>query len=558
VQLGKKVTLTLLAAIISFNLVLRYPRGGHELGVDSFFIHALTGTIVSDGHAEWMLSPVSYFGWYPLSYPSAGPFLLASLNVMTGQSLEASILIMSILLGPMGILGAFMMAREFRVDNLLALGVALIYGVAPRFLTFTLWTASTRNLFMALLPFLIWALLLNYRRKTLAHGIVLGLTLTILTATHRLVILVLAFILAFLVAIMMLVVMRILRIRIPKIVLQNDVRRWTPYVALALVGVISAGMLAGTDVLREYSEGELGSGSSLSVQLLNLGVSIARSTGLALPLVLVGIVVIARQRNKTIGEPFLVLTLLALIPTLSLRQYTGFYILPFLSIFGGLGIVGIVKAIRKRPRLSTATVGALVIAICLFSSYVLNVEVGRETAIEDHTYATALYVRDMNAPGTMIANDGLTGVRVAAISGVRVLPIGGAGTTFQSPELLAYHFYSGNDVNIVRTDITSVTIESDSPWVATGLNAEEDWVGILESPYGPLPPRLSSHYHPSYYLEVNQLAGSYFAYGHTYCSDLGLSVRGNAYRLYDNGVETVWWLYAPNIVPPRADGPRCP
>ena len=556
-QLSRKVTLTLLAAILTFNLLLRYPRGGHEIGVDSFFIHALTGSIVSNGHAKWTLSPASYFGWYPLSYPSAGPFLLASLSVTTGEPLEASILVMSTLLGPIGILGAFMMAREFRRDNMLAVGVALIYGVAPRFLTFTMWTASTRNLFMALLPFLIWALLLNYRRKTAAHGLLLGLTLTILAATHRLVILVIAVILAFLLAIIVLLVMRVLRIRLPKIVLQNVARKWTPYLTLALVAAISVGMLAGTNVLEEYSQGELGSGSSLSVQIMNLGVSIARSAGLALPLVLVGLVVITRQRNKTIGEPFLALTLLALVPTLSLRQYTGFYILPFLSIFGGLGFVGIVRAIRKKPTLATVTAVSLVLAISAFSAYVLNVELDRETAIEDHTYSTALYIRSMNAPGTMIANEGLTGVRVAAISGVRLLPIGGAGTTFQSPELLAYGFYNPSEVNIVRIDLSSVTIESDSLWVATGVQAERDWVDILETPYGPVSAKLV-RYVPAYYLEVDDLAGSFSAYTHTYCSDLGLSVRENAYRVYDNGVESVWWLYAPNVVPQPIATPPCP
>jgi succinate dehydrogenase hydrophobic anchor subunit len=519
----------------------------------------LAGSIVSDGHAEWILNPLSYFGWYPLSYPSAGPFLLATLTVMTEEPLEASILSVSLILGPIGILGAFIMAREFRRDNLLALGVALFYGVAPRFLAFTMWSASTRNLFMAMLPFLVWALLLNYRKRTVANVLVLGLIVTIQAATHRLVILAAAVVLAFLLAIMVVVFTQILRIRIPKIVLHNAARKWTPYLALALVVVVSAGMLAGTDVLEEYSEGELGSGSSIFTQLMNLAVSIARSGGLALPLVLVGLVVITKQRNKTIGEPFLALTLLALVPTLSLRLYTGFYILPFLSLFGGLGFVGIVRAIRKRPRLAVATGVSLVLGISAFSAYILEVEISRATAIDNDTYTTGLYVLDMGAPGSMIANEGLTGVRVAAVAGVNVLPVGGAGTTFQSPELLAYRYYSAEEVygRIVRVDVGSVTIDSDSLWVATGVQAEADWVVILESPYGSIPNRLS-RYKPSYFLEVNQLAGSYFAYDNTYCSDLGLSVRENGYRIYDNGIETIWWLHSPGITPQQGEAPRCP
>src|SRR6267378_8491944 len=155
-KLSNRVTLSLLGALVCFNLLLRFPTSGHEVDIDSYFIHALTGAIVDNGRAEWTISPLSYFGWYPLSYPSAGPFELAGISELSGSSIETSILVMTLFLGPLGILGTFVLAREVRADNPFAISAAFLYGIAPRFLSITLWTGSTRNLFTALLPIFIW------------------------------------------------------------------------------------------------------------------------------------------------------------------------------------------------------------------------------------------------------------------------------------------------------------------------------------------------------------------------------------------------------------------
>src|SRR5712691_5267289 len=165
-KLGKRTTLALLSAVTVLNLILRYPQFPHEVGVDSFFVHTLSVAIASDGYARWILNPFSYFGWYPMSYPSAGPFLLSSTSVVGNVDVETSIFVVCMLLGPVGILSSFMMAREFRESDLFALGAAALYGLAPRFLAFTLWSASTRSLFMSLLPIFMWLLIANYRKRS--------------------------------------------------------------------------------------------------------------------------------------------------------------------------------------------------------------------------------------------------------------------------------------------------------------------------------------------------------------------------------------------------------
>ena len=560
-KLGRRPTLAIMAALMLFNVLLRYPRSEHEVDVDSFFIHALSGAILSDGYAEWVLNPLSFFGWYPLSYPSAGPFSLACISAVSGMNLEAAILALSMLLGPVGILGTFLVAREIRQDNRFALAAAYLYGLAPRFLAITLWTGSTRNLFMALLPITLWALLRTYRRRSVGNLAVLAICFMTLAASHRLIVLIFIVIIAFLFAIMVQVVLRIVRIRIPQIVLRNSVRGAAPQLALAFVVLSAIVMLIGMDVLAQYSTGEIASGSDVGTQLLNLTISIARSGGLALAFSLIGLVVVTRHRNKTIAEPFLAMTLVGLIPTLFLRQYTGFYIMPFLAIFGGLGLVDLIRRFNHH-HVAAAVVGiSLVLGVAVTSTLILEVEVSRVPVLPSYTYSTGVYVRTIRLPGTMVANDGLTGIRVAAVSGVSVLPIGGAGTTFQNPELLAYRFYSGHEVanQLVRLPIQDLSIESDSLWIVTGIQAELDWVEIVSSPYGNVPNTLMARYQPSYYLELDQASGRFLAFSNTYCSNLGLGVGEQAYRIYSNGYESLWWLHSPGWTSSSEDGPRrCP
>ncbi len=550
-MLTRKMTYALLGALLTFNILLRYPTTGHEGDVDSFFIHALAGAILAHRNAAWAISPLSYFGWYPLSYPSAGPFILADISGVSGQSVETSILVMTLGLGPLGTLGAFMMARELRAHDGFALSAALLYGLAPRFLSITLWTGSTRNLFTALLPFLIWALLRTYRRGSPSAVGILFTTLVTLAATHRLVVLILVVIASFLAAVLVQTLLRVLRTRFPELVLRNSVRGLTPHLALVAVVCSATITLFGTNVLQEYSQGEVVSGSDLPTQLANLSISIARSAGLALPLMFVGLVVMTRQRAKTIAEPFLAIALLGLVPTLFMRKYTGFYILPFLAAFGGLGIMGILRLLQGRRRTAIAAGVAIVVATATFSVYVLGVEFQRIPFLDDDTYNTALFVRMTSPRGTMIANDGLMGVRVGSVAGVGVLPVGGAGTTFANPELLAYGFYSRDEVagQLVQVPLTELTIESDSFWTVPRIQAELDWVEIMQSPLWAVPQGLSDRYSPGYYLESNSAAGNFVAYNNVYCSNLARSAHEFSYLVYDNGQQSIWWLYSPAAKP---------
>ena len=540
-KLPRRTVLSSIAGMMVLTLILRYPTTPHEMGVDSFFIHNLATSISRDGAAEWILSPLSLFGWYPLSYPSGGPILIASFAELSGQPIEGGILLLSLLFGALGVPMAFVMAREFRDDNLFCIAVAFTYAFAPRYLAFTLWSASMRSLFMVLLPLFIWAVLRTHRDPRLINFALVATMFFILSVTHRLAILMAIVLVAFLAAILLQLVLKTLRLRFPRIVLASPFRRATPYLTIGAFGGAAGSMIFGTDVLHQYSTGELFSGATIQTELLNFGVSLARSVGLSLLFAFAGVLVITRSRNKTLREPFLLLAFIGLTPTLFLRVYTGFYILPFIAIFAGLAIVGIARLRRRRIR--QVAIAAFFVTSLVFSTGVLRYEIDHTTSMPNTTYTTALYASPCSQHETLVANDGLMGIRVAAVSSCGYLPVGGAGTTFQSPELLAYGYFDAQEVwgNMSPVPLRELTLDSDSPWFVSSIQAEADWVTIMQSRFDATNPALA-RYTPTFYLENRNFPGSFVAFGNQYPSTFASSTYEGAYKIYEGDAEALWYV----------------
>lgn len=551
-KLGQRTVYALLIALVCVNILVRFPRTSHETGVDSFFIHNLATAISEQGRVPWVLNGLGYFGWYPLSYPSAQPLVISGFAQASGLPEEGTILILSLLYGSLGALVAFAMARTFRKDDLFAIAVAFIFSLAPRFTSFTVWSASSRNLFMVLIPVFLWALVRSHRKPTMPNLLVLFLLLVLMLATHRLTILLAVVILAFLVAYVFVLLYRVMRIRFPRSLLAPMFRRWAPRLALAGIALIALGMLLATDVLEEYSAGEICFGENVKDQLCNLGVSITRSAGLALPFSFVGVFQVVRQRNKGFLEVFLVLSLLSLTPTLFLRQYTGFYILPFLAIFAAFGVLAVLHLFVRSPRKAAVSVLGTILIIGGSSLLLLGVEVGRQNAMSDANYTTALYLTSLPA-GSFVTNDGLLGIRVSSISARPGIPVGGAGTTSQSAELLAFGFYNATEVfqHERRVPITELTIEDDSPFALDGIDARRDWINaILEVEVDEVANRTIERYRLQVFLENDRLQGAFTAYGNVYeppsfNAAFQRTIHLSRYKLYDGSSEDIYLAFPP-------------
>ena len=316
-------------------------------------------------------------------------------------------------------------------------------------------------------------------------------------------------------------------------------RRATNIVIIASFFILSSGLLA-VGVLGNYSSGRLGFGSGIILELSNLAVSLARSVGFLVALVPLGVIVVYRLRGKDFREPFLLMILLVLIPTLSLRQYTGYYIISLTAIFIGMGLWSIV--LRLRGRLRRVSVVALAILVTVGSSYyVVGLNLELEAYARDTSYTHGLYVLHMT-DGTVVANDGILGSELFMVSDHPYLPVGGATTAFQSPELLMFGFVDRTQLQIRQLPISSLTIEDDSPFVLQNVQAEADWANLLSNVPSAVPTNIIAAYHPQYLAEDQSTQGGYSAYGNIYPSPYIASVHATCYEVFEIQGQTLWYI----------------
>src|SRR2546425_8844581 len=477
-RLPSKTAYALLLFLLGLNLIARYPRTPHELGFDGFVYHGMTVSIIQHGHAEWILTPFSYFGLYPLSHPSGSFFFLADLAQLAGTPIEAAILLFDMSLVALGLLGAFLLSMEIRRDEGLALLVSALFSLSPQFVSGLLWEIPTRTLFSALVPLLIWLLLRLHRtRDKRSLGFVL-LVLTVMMSAHRLTVLMAAVFIAFILTEIVIVGVRTLRIRYASLVLRSQFRRTANLAVLIGFFVLSISLITIGGILTSYGTGRAGFGSGVVRELSNLGVSLARSAGFLIPVVPLGVVAVYRRRLKEFKEPFLLMILLVLLPTLTLRQYTGYYIIPVTALFIGLGIWWIVEKLNRRTTKLAVIAAALAVTVGA-ASYGLAFDLQTQPFLDDTTYVHGLYVL-WNTHGTGIGNDGTLAREIYLVSCHPYLPVGGATTPFQSPELLIFDCVNRSDLVIVQTSIPKLILVSASPFLLQGVQAEFDWATLLD------------------------------------------------------------------------------
>src|SRR2546422_3577339 len=262
-RLPPKTVYALLLFLFGLNLLARYPRTPHELGFDGFVYHGMTVSLIQHGYAEWILSPFSYFGLYPLSHPSGSFFFLADLAQLSGTPVEGAILLFDMSLVSIGLLPSFLLSLYIRRDEGLGLLVAALFTLSPRCVSGLLWEIPTRTLFSALVPLLIWLLLrlhLTRTRRSLRFAL---LVLTVIMSAHRLTVLMAAVFIAFILTEIVIVGIRTLRIRYASLVLRAPFRRIANLAVLVGFFVLSISLITIGGILGSYSAGRAGFGSGV-------------------------------------------------------------------------------------------------------------------------------------------------------------------------------------------------------------------------------------------------------------------------------------------------------
>lgn len=540
--LSRKTVYAILSSLSVLSLALRYPASEHELGVDSFVIHGLVQVILDSQYAAWLLNPLSLFGLYPLSHPSGPMLVLADLSFVGGIQVEGSVLLLDFVVGFIGIMGSFVMAREIRAEVRFALLVAFVFALSPRFITTLVWQVPTRTFFTALMPWFVWSLLLFRRRPNPIQALLFVTILFLMLVSHRLAVIVVLVVAAFLVAMLFTSTMRLIRTLYPGTMFRASTRRIARMASWLLVLGIGAYFLVFSGALTAYQEGKLVDDTGVIAQIENLAVSLARSSGVLLPLAFIGIGVVIHSRNKDVQHPWAIAMFLALLPTLSLRQYTGAYIIPFAAIFVGLGLLWLFERLRGRTWLRRTAVSGVVAFAVISSAWIVAFDLSLLEPMEGGVYGGGLYMRYAGRE-TFVANSGILGAQLHAVSGRPYMPIGGATTAQQGPEVLAFGFLDPTRMRLSLIPLAKLTIEDDSFFSLDNVNLEQIWVELLTRPITDSQVREDIvTYRIQLYIEDRSYPASFVAFGNVYYSSFGASLQSERYFVYASPEFAAYYL----------------
>jgi hypothetical protein len=335
----------LLLALLLFTLVLRYPMVEHErYQADSYFIHRLSQSIVNEGRALWTFNSLSYIGYYPFSYPSGAPFFMAELALLTGLSVESTILVSGMLFGMMFCLGAFCIAREFLSDSRFVLVATLFMVLGSRFIDTTYWVGSARG---PLVVLMILSVFVAFRASSLRRPLLLPIAVVLAfgcLALHHMAVLYFFFGVAFVIA----------SLGADFVIKRAKAHKgkvfaiYTAIVATA-IAVASFGLFeVFTDAIVGFQDESLfGSQSTFVSIVLNLSSSYTSQIGLILPVAVVGALFVYRKRRLYARRLYPLMLLISFIPLLGQGLYVAMLMTPFVAILGTIWIAKWFDPLRR-------------------------------------------------------------------------------------------------------------------------------------------------------------------------------------------------------------------
>jgi len=564
-RLPRKVNYCILMALVLITIVFRFPIGvDHEMGSDTTFVHTMANSITQDGYAKWILHPSSYFGLYALSYPSAAPFVLSSAFLVSGVSIEGIVFAFGQILAVIGVLSAFVMAKLIRDDDIFAHSVALLFTLAPFYVKDTTWVASSRGFVVALLPFFLLLLIKHMKTKDIRYLILSLAVFLILGSMHRMGFLVILIFIAYILALPLHLVTQRLRFSLVKF--EKPLR--FALVILAMVAFLSIFYLqfqfpgiSGASVVEQYETGVLLSGSDFVSLLINMSVSFVGRVGFLLFLAPIGLIVYIWKRPKESVDKFLLLVVFIFLPMLSLRDYIIEFTIPIFTLLVVVGALSMTMLLRKRRQLSSVFLAGLLIASGVFAwetkdrwrDYYIT-----DKPIPDAVYDAALYLEERGW-GTVATNAGLTGGRLAAISGLPNLPMGGASTHFLSPQQLMWDFVDGSSLEVRLVNLTSISFNTDEIYVPVHVpNAELHWELIFGYRNPTESRSLLSYYRVHIVASDNLVFPYYTSYGfyrvscllgsdglppgspNKVCTPMENVLPNTAYVIFTNSAVTLW------------------
>lgn len=361
---SRRTVLLVVLSLVLLSIVLRYPLVEHErLQTDSYFMHQLAGSIVDEHRARWTLNPLSYFGYYPFSYPSGVPFIIAEFSVLTGLALEPSILLIDYMMATLFCLGVFLLARQFLARPNQILLATFFAVVASRFVDTTYWDGSARG---PLVVIVMLCVLIAFRASSSGRPWLNGVTLFLgfgCFMIHHMAVMLVLFGFGYLVS------SSLSRFLLPK--LQRSYRaRFAAFFTSSIAALVFIVSYIIFDYFKKLTFMNLqrtnlfNLDSPLLSVILNMAGSYTNQIGVILIPAMIGIVAVYRASRNTTERFFLVALLIAFIPLLGNALYTSMILTPFVAFLGTWWITRTYDRSRRKRYIAIAVM--LVMATSLF------------------------------------------------------------------------------------------------------------------------------------------------------------------------------------------------
>jgi len=424
----RKTVLLLLLAIILMSLVVRYPLVEHERSAsDSYFIHALSNSIAREGRAAWTFNPLSYVGYFPFSYPSGVPFVLAEMSILTGLDTDVCILLADAMIATLFCLAVFCLSREFihRVEFVLL--ASLLAALAPRFVDTTYWNGSARGMEVVLITLLVFAAFRAGFSQSKRLLVVSGLIGFGCFAVHHMAVLIILYGIGF--------VLADLTVHYLPRAFRSRGKR------LTITTVTSLGVIATIVVLNYFeilgnSFGAIGEAGFFEFKvpvanlLGNLIVSYVHQIGLVLVVAALGVVAFLRAPRFFVRGIFPFAVLLVFVPVLGSSLYVSMLLSPFVAIVGVLWFQGVQG--QKKTRIGTSTTMIAILIVFSLTFTVWSVDrwnqseqpSGDTVQVGNEVFNDAAYLRWNGDRLYTITNAAPLGAQLSAYSDVSFLGSG--------------------------------------------------------------------------------------------------------------------------------------
>ena len=419
--------------IILASIILRYPLVEHERHNDTFFNRMLAASLIEEEHAVWIFHPLSYVGYYPLSYPSGMAFLLAEVTELVGVNLSVSIVMLCMFSSVLFALAVFFLSRVLLARIDLCILAVVLSILAPRFVDISYWSASARAPFVPLAILAVYAAFKLGSTGRPAFMVVLGMTTVGCFALHHMAVLFVIFPVAFLLSALVVKA----AYSYPLFGSRRGAERIRAGLLLAILGMaLFLLALLSLDYYGPSLEESFASTTLFSSEVLpplstalNMAASYTQQIGFVLPIAVLGFPFFFPRQGLATTNLFPVLLVICFIPVLSRAEYITVILVPFVAVLGATFFGHALMNRKMRRRVVTL----LVIIICasfvmpMWSTQRWNDYIpgsGEAVASEMQLFSDAGYLRTFEDDAYAISNNEPLSRRLASISGVLFLKPG--------------------------------------------------------------------------------------------------------------------------------------